>query len=294
MLPAAWLRRFRGGLGSEVPLGPRTTWGIGGPAEVLLEPASVEQLHDAIDQLRAIGMPWRLLGGGSNLLVSDGGVRGAVLSLRRIDSVRRDGETILADAGAHLHEVVRFAAEQGLSGAEKLAGIPGTVGGALFGNAGGRHGDIGSITTRIEMIDGEGRPISMAPPPGFFRYRASDVGSRIVLRAALALVPAEPDLVRDRSLSIIHERRRTQPGWRGNAGCVFKNPPGQSAGRLIDLAGCKGMREGGIAVSATHANFFENAGDGRCDDVDRLIDRVRDRVRQAHGIDLEEEVRRWA
>lgn len=293
MLPAAWLRRFRGGLGSEVPLGPRTTWGIGGPAEVLLEPASVEQLHDALEQLRAIGMPWRILGGGSNLLVSDGGVRGAVLSLRRIDSLRREGETIVADAGAHLHEVVRFAAEEGLSGAEKLAGIPGTVGGALFGNAGGRHGDIGSITTRIEMIDAEGRPISIEPPPGFFRYRASDVGSRIVLRAALTLFAAEPDLVRDRSLSIIHERRRTQPGWRGNAGCVFKNPPGQSAGRLIDLSGCKGMREGGIAVSPTHANFFENVGDGRCDDVDRLIDRVRDRVRSMHGVDLEEEVRRW-
>jgi len=294
MLPAAWLRRFRGAASTEERLGPRTTWRIGGPAELFLAPETAEELVSAIAALRAEGMPWRVLGGGSNLLVSDRGVRGAVLCLARMASVRREGETIVADAGAELHRVVRYAAAEGLCGAENLAGIPGTVGGAIFGNAGGRHGDIGAITTRLDLLDAEGRVETIEPPPGFFRYRRSSVGGRIVLRAVLKLVPADPAAVTERSRSIILERRRTQPGWVGNAGCVFKNPPGHSAGRLIDLAGCKGMREGGVEVSRVHANFFENVAQGSSDDVERLIDRVRETVLRREGIELEEEVRRWS
>jgi len=293
MLPAGWRRRYRGLLEREAPLAPRTTWRIGGPADLYLEPASVDELAATLGALRAVGMPYRLLGGGSNLLVADSGVRGAVVSLERLASLHRMGDAIVAEAGARLASVVRFAVEGGLAGAEKLAGIPGRVGGAVFGNAGGRHGDIGSLVARLTLLAPDGRLERFAPPKGFFAYRQSQVGDRVVVDASLRLAPDGAAAVRERTRRIVEERRRTQPGWVGNAGCVFKNPPGDSAGRLIDAAGCKGMGVGRVHVSTLHANFFENGGGGSCDDVLRLIERVQGRVRAVHAVDLEVEVRQW-
>ncbi|MGH7161971.1 MAG: UDP-N-acetylmuramate dehydrogenase [Planctomycetota bacterium] len=293
MLPADWLRRFRGGWELERPLAPRTTWRIGGPAELYIEPASTEELLAALERLRRSGVAWRLLGGGSNLLVADRGVRGAVLCLARLAALHREGTTVVAEAGVRLSTLVRFAIREGLQGAEKLAGIPGCIGGAVFGNAGGRHGDIGGLVRFLDLLEPDGRLVRLAPPPGFFRYRHSDVRGRIVVRAELELREADPREVCARTFAIIRERRKTQPGWVGNAGCVFKNPPGHGAGRLIDTAGCKGMREGGVTVSEIHANFFENEGRATCADVERLVERVRDAVRRAHGVEMELEVRRW-
>jgi UDP-N-acetylmuramate dehydrogenase len=294
MLPADWLRPFEGRFGREVPLAPFTTWRIGGPAELLLEPESVEDLVEMARALWRSGVPCRLLGGGSNLLVSDRGVRGAVLTLRKLRSVTRDGNVLVVESGAHLHWVVRHAARAGLSGAEPLAGIPGCVGGAVFGNAGGRYGDIGRLVESVDLLEPDGTLSRVHPGPRFFRYRNSAVGDRIVVRVRLAFLPADPAGVQARTRAIERERRGTQPGWIGNAGCVFKNPEGDSAGRLIDSAECKGLREGGIEVSRVHANFFENAGDGSADSVRRLVDRVRERVRRLHGSELEMEVRAWA
>jgi len=207
--------------------------------------------------------------------------------------VRREGDSIVAGAGARLASVVRFAVSEGLSGAEKLAGIPGRVGGAVFGNAGGRHGDIGSLVRELTLLGAGAAVERFSPPRGFFAYRHSGVGDRIVLEATLRLVPDAQADVHERTRRIVEERRRTQPGWVGNAGCVFKNPPGDSAGRLIDAAGLKGRGAGRVHVSTIHANFFENEGGGSCDDVLRLVDLVRDRVRKAHGVELEVEVRQW-
>ena len=289
MLPADWLRRCD----RERRLAPLTTWRIGGPAEFYLEPHTVEELAGAVGELRRIGLPYRIMGGGSNLLISDRGVRGAVISLARLKRVSAREDTVVAEAGAQLHSVVRVAASVGLAGAEALAGIPGRIGGAVYGNAGGKYGNIGALIRRLELLDRDGNLIEVVPNDGFFRYRGSEVGDRIVLRAELALEPATVGSVRKRSLDVIRERRGSQPGWVGNAGCVFRNPDARSAGWLIDSAGCKDERSGGVFVSPRHANFFENDGTGSAEDVRRLVERVRDKVRAAHGVELEIEVRRW-
>jgi UDP-N-acetylmuramate dehydrogenase len=293
MLPGDWLRRFDGTFGRERVLAPLTTWRIGGPAQLYLEPASPSALSAAVRELRRRGLPYRMIGGGSNLLVADRGVRCAVLSLGRMRRIEAFGARVTAEAGAPLHEVVREAARRGLAGAERLAGIPGQVGGAIFGNAGGKYGAIGDLVRGLDVLDDDGEIVHVVPGRGFFRYRGSDVGGRIVVRAHLAFEEADPRAVRERSVSVIRERRLSQPGFVGNAGCVFKNPPNDSAGRLIDTAGCKGLREGGVHVSPIHANFFQNDGSGSEGDVCRLVDRVRERVRQVHGVELEMEVRRW-
>ncbi len=293
MLPADWRRRFEDRAAGERPLAPLTTWRIGGPAELYLEPKSVEELADAVALLRRSGIPYRLLGGGSNLLVADKGVRGAVVALSRLSAVRRREGVLEVEAGARLLEVVRMAATSGLSGFENLAGIPGRVGGAVFGNAGSRYGAIGDLVVSLDLMEVDGELRRVVPGPSFFRYRGSDVGERIVVRALLAGGEADPRLLRARVRELVQERRRSQPGWVGNAGCVFKNPKGDAAGRLIDASGCKGLRSGAVFVSNRHANFFENGGEGTASDVLRLVDLVRDRVRRAHGVDLELEVRRW-
>ncbi len=295
MLPVDWLRPFDGVWERERPLAPSTTWRIGGPAELWFEPRTVEELSAIVAALWRQGIPWRVLGGGSNLLVPDRGVRGGVLSLRRMQRIEVAGERLVAEAGAPLHSVVHRAQQAGLLGAEALAGIPGHVGGAIFGNAGGRYGDIGSRVEQIDFVGAQGEPGEVRPGEGsgFFAYRSSLVGDRIVVRTHLKLSPGEPGAVREETRRIIRERRASQPGWVGNAGCVFKNPPGHSAGRLIDLARLKGTRVGGICVSPIHANFFENDGRGSADDVARLVDVVQERVSREHGVALEVEVRRW-
>jgi UDP-N-acetylmuramate dehydrogenase len=293
MLPAGWRRRFEERASGERLLAPLTTWRIGGPAEFYLEPQNVEELAETVALLRKSGIPCRILGGGSNLLIADKGVRGAVVSLSRLCTVRRGEGLLEVEAGARLLEVVRIAATSGLSGFENLAGIPGRVGGAVFGNAGSRFGAIGDLVVSLDLMEPDGELRHVVPGPGFFRYRSSDVGERIVVRALLAGGDADPRLLRARVRDLVKERRASQPGWVGNAGCVFKNPKGAAAGRLIDAAGCKGLRSGDAFVSSRHANFFENGGKAAASDILRLVDLVRDRVRKAFGVDLEMEVRRW-
>jgi UDP-N-acetylmuramate dehydrogenase len=293
MLPAGWHKRFEHRAGEERPLAPLTTFRIGGPAQIYVEPQSVEELAEAMAGLERAGVPWRVLGGGSNLLVADKGVRGAVVSLARLAAVRRSEGLVEADAGARLIEVVRIAASAGLQGFENLAGIPGRVGGAVFGNAGSRYGAIGDLVVALDLMRRDGGIERVVPGAGFFRYRGSDVGDRIVVRVLLAGREADPRLLRAKVRELVRERKASQPGWVGNAGCIFKNPPGHAAGRLIDAAGCKGLRVGGVFVSPRHANFFENDGTGTASDVLLLVDAVRDRVRRAHGVELEMEVRRW-
>ncbi len=294
MLPANWRTRSDGPGHPGCRLAPMTTWRIGGEAELYVEPGSREELSEVVASLWQSGQRWRMLGGGSNLLIADDGVKDVVLSLRGLKEMRVVEDRIVVDAGAHLHSVVRCAARAGLSGCEPLAGIPGQVGGAVFGNAGGRHGDIGSLVAEIELMAPDGSLSRIVPGEGFFRYRKSLIGDRIIVGATLRLAPADPSEISKRARGIIRARRNSQPGWVGNAGCVFRNPEGDNAGRLIDAAGCKGEREGGIIVSPIHANFFENPeGIGTASDVERLVERVRKRVAAVHGVELNWEVRRW-
>ncbi|MHC4549114.1 MAG: UDP-N-acetylmuramate dehydrogenase [Planctomycetota bacterium] len=293
MLPAGWLRRFEGGCARERSLAPLTTWGIGGPAQLYLEPASVDELVETVRLLWRIGLEYRVLGGGSNLLISDRGVRGAVVSLARLARVEAGEGWIEAEAGARLPRLVAFAVRRGLQGLENLAGIPGGLGGAIFGNAGSRFGAIGDLVTALDLLEPDGTLRRVVPNEFFFRYRGSNVGDRIIVRACLAVGRGETRPLRSRLRELLAERRRTQPGWVGNAGCVFRNPTGASAGQLIDSAGCKGLRVGAVHVSQVHANFFLNDGSGTEGEVRRLAHRVRERVRRLHGHELEWEVRRW-
>jgi len=295
MLPVDWLRRFRGLCATEHPLAPLTTWGLGGPAQLYLEPADTDELAETLCLLRRLGLPHRILGGGSNLLISDRGVRGAVVSLARLAHIEADADgTLTAEAGARLHHVVTFAARRGLSGLESLVGIPGCLGGAIFGNSGSKYGAIGDVVKALDLIEPDGTLRRVVPKEFFFRYRGSSVANGVVVRAHLAVGPGDPRLLRARIRELIAERRRSQPSWIGNAGCVFRNPEGASAGRLIDDVGGKDLRVGKISVSRIHANFFLNEGGGTEGEVQRLVHRVRERVRQVHGIELEWEVRRWA
>ena len=279
---------------ADHPLAPLTTWRIGGNAELYVEPRSQDELCAVLRALWRSGQPWRMIGGGSNLLIADSGVKDVVISLRRLHAISVEGSRLRVEAGAHLHAVVRRAARAGLAGAEPLAGIPGQIGGAIFGNAGGRDGAIGPLVTRIVLVAPDGAVSELVPGPGFFRYRKSLIGDRVVVAATLQLVPSDVQTVAERMRKLTDARRASQPGWLGNAGCVFRNPSGDNAGRVIDTAGCKGMREGGIVVSPIHANFFENPdGSGNSEDVLRLVERVRVRVAAVHGINLEWEVRRW-
>ncbi len=294
MLPVNWRKRSDGPALTEVPLAPMTSWRIGGTADLFVAPRSPAELAAVLGDLWRTGQPWRVLGGGSNLLIGDRGVRDVVLHLGKLDAVSIVGNRLRAEAGAALHGVVRVAANAGLSGAECLAGIPGNIGGAVFGNAGGRYGAIGPLVCELELVAPDGTRETVVPGADFFRYRKSAIADRIVAAVTMQLVPTDVRRVQSRTRSIREERRVTQPGWVGNAGCVFKNPEGHSAGRLIDSSGGKDLSHGGIVVSRIHANFFDNPDlNGTADDVCHLVDKVRTQVRRHHGVELEWEVRRW-
>ncbi|MFH1022912.1 MAG: UDP-N-acetylmuramate--L-alanine ligase [Planctomycetota bacterium] len=278
----------------EVPLAACTTFAIGGPAEYFAEPSDADALLGLLKFARGRGVPVRFLGNGSNLLIADEGVRGLVIRLGKgLDFLRREGDEVVAGAGLDLARLVHQCQEWGLGGCECLAGIPGTVGGALVMNAGTRHGCIGDVVREVCVADAGGAARRMERDALEFRYRGSNLRGMPVLDARLALRPADPAVLRETSRGILEKRRETQPlGWR-NAGCVFKNPPGAGAGRLIDEAGLKGFREGGVRVSEIHANFIVNDGRGTARDVRTLIERVREAIRVKHGIVLETEIEFW-
>lgn len=273
--PGAVLRR-------GVPLGPLTTMKVGGPAEYFAEPRTIEELA----ALLATGIPWRILGSGANLLVRDRGVEGLVIRLHRLQ--RREG--LYVEAGRNLPNLVKETVSEGLAGLECLAGVPATVGGAVAMNAGGRHGEIGDAIRFVDVLEnGEVRRLSRAEVG--FRYRGTALGGRPVVGAQFELRP-DPR-VGERYDAILAAKKATQPLGCRNAGCMFRNPPGGHAGRLIDESGLKGLAVGGIHVSRKHANFFVNDGTGTADDVFRLADLVRDAVRRRAGVELELEIVVW-
>jgi UDP-N-acetylmuramate dehydrogenase len=279
----------------NVSLADLTSLGFGGPAEFLSRPGSVPEVEEALDAARRRGLPVHVMGRGTNLMVSDRGVRGLVMVIgpKALSDVRIDGERLTAGAGAPLSRAVAAAIERGLAGLEPLAGIPGSVGGALTMNAGTRDGDIGQVTAAVTAIDREGRPVRYARPDLTFAYRSSSLEQDTIVEAEFDLRPADPGTLRDRVEELRRKRAASQPLGVRSAGCVFKNPPGDAAGRLIDAAGLKGARVGGLEVSARHANFFVNVGGATFNDACRLIDRVRDEVRTRFGVELELEVELW-
>ncbi|MCI0342277.1 MAG: UDP-N-acetylmuramate dehydrogenase [Planctomycetales bacterium] len=277
------------------PLAPCTTYGIGGPAEALAEPASVEALREVLGRCRDAGVPVRVMGGGANLLVSDAGVDGVVVRTRRLRGCYRYGNRVTAEAGLPIPGLVTRCAEWGLAGAEALAGIPGTVGGAIAMNAGGRQGEIAPLVESVETCTPDGVLRVRAAADMGFAYRTADLRSETVVAATLGLRREDPAAVRSRAQAIHDAKAATQPLRDRSAGCVFRNPGGKvGAGFLIDAAGLKGATRGGAMVSPRHANFIVNACRATAADVTALAEHVRERVRERFGVSLESEIRIWA
>jgi len=287
---------FRGVTASEEPLARYTTWRIGGPAELLAEPEDREDLLLALDWARAAGVPWRILGNGSNLLVDDAGVRGLVLRVRKgLARILHDGDRLTAGAGAMLSAVANSAASRGLAGVELLSGIPGTIGGAVLMNAGVPGQELGDCIEEVEYLEADGSLRRYDRPACRFRYRGSRFrgGGGVVLGARLLLWPEDPAEIRKRIRESAGRRREKQPAALPSCGSVFFNPEGHHAGRLIDEAGLKETRIGDIQVSPRHANFFVNLGKGRSADVLALVEMVRREVEERFGVRLETEFEYW-
>jgi UDP-N-acetylmuramate dehydrogenase len=277
----------------DVPIGPLTTYRVGGAAALFITIDSDDDLEEAIAAVRAERVPVLVVGKGSNLLVADRGFDGlAVVLGDSFADVVVDGTTASAGGGAALPVVARRTAAAGLTGFEWAVGVPGSIGGAVRMNAGGHGSDMAASLVRVRVVDlASGEDEWMAAASLDLAYRHSAIQpSQLVVRAELALEPGNAADAEATIASIVRWRRENQPGGQ-NAGSVFTNSPDDSAGRLIDAAGCKGLRVGSAVVSDKHANFFIADNGGRADDVYALMTEVRRRVHAVHGIWLEPETR---
>ena len=277
------------------PMSRHTTFAIGGPADLFVQPKTADELTAALHALRQCGVTPLLLGNGSNMLVSDAGVRGAVVCTTELDEVRvgEDGG-MMAEAGALLGRVARRAQRAGLTGAEFAGGIPGSVGGAVFMNAGAYDGQMAGIVEKTEYLDGEGALHTLTGGEPGFGYRRSvfrDHPDWTVVRTWLRLQPGDPAEILNRMNDLAQRRRDKQPLNFPSAGSTFKRPEGHFAGQLIEQAGLKGTSVGGAQVSEKHAGFLINRGGATCEDMLRLIELVQQRVREQFGVELECEVR---
>ncbi len=266
-------------------------FGCAGRAKELIEVKRRTELAGVIEELNKKKIPWRVLGKGFNLLISGRGYQGAVILLRgEFESIKLDGSFLRAGAGADLQRTVQKAAENSLSGLEFLAGIPGTVGGALKGNSGSKNDWIGSAVERVEVfINGAFRFMDKGSIN--FSYRRCDIQpDGIIVSCEFKLKRGnETDIIK-KIHKLKKEKRKRQPIQYKSCGCVFKNPKGFSAGKIIDSAGMSGFSQGDARVSEKHANFIINMGNASPEDIWKLIKRIKDTVRRKKGIELELEI----
>jgi UDP-N-acetylmuramate dehydrogenase len=274
------------------PMSRHTTLKVGGPAEAMVFPRGAAEVAAVLRCARSRGLATLVVGGGSNLLVRDGGLRGIVLNLKgTLNGLRADGGEVLAGAGVRISTLLNFCLKRGLAGLEFLAGMPGLVGGAVRGNAGAYGGNTADRLSAVRLIDGEGGDRWVPREALEFRYRFSSLAEgQVVAEARFGLTPDDPAAVKARFTKYFDDREATQPSDR-SAGCIFKNPvAGEPAGKLIDLAGLKGLARGDAVISTKHGNFLVNRGAATAADVLALIAEARARVRRRWGVDLELEV----
>jgi UDP-N-acetylmuramate dehydrogenase len=277
----------------DEPMSMHTSLKIGGSADIAFFPdeSSISELLKILVSER---IPFIVIGGGTNILVNDRGIGGAVIFTSKMNNITLNAEhsTLNAEAGCSLQKVINLCIEHGLSGTEGLAGIPGSIGGAIAGNAGSFGCEIKDVVKSVNLLmpDGDIRELSASDMS--FKYRSTKIPSdSIILSAVLFLKKDEPSEIKKRFTGFINEKKSKQPVSKPSAGCVFKNPKDIAAGKLIDDAGCKGMRVGDIEVSSMHANFFINTGKGTADDFLKLMDMVGKKVKDKFGIVLEPEIR---
>ncbi len=280
---------------TNYPLAKDTWYGLGGPADYFIRPETVEQLKTTVRRCNENNIPIYVLGFGSNLLINDDGLRAAVIKLEaeKFEQTQFDGEQITAWAGAKLSELVLTCVKKGLSGIEALTGIPGSIGGAVRMNAGGNFGDIGAAIETVTLMDSQGDIFEQSKPELMFDYRRTNITAQFILNARLKLTSADPEQIMRTVKEIWIYKKNSQPLNTRNCGCIFKNPRGVSAGALIDRAGLKGLQIGGAAVSEKHANFIIAEQGCKSRDVVRLIDAIKERVKEQFGIELELEIEIW-
>jgi UDP-N-acetylmuramate dehydrogenase len=274
------------------PMARHTSFGLGGPADLFVAPASPGAFKDAAAFLADERVPVRFLGRGTNLLVRGGGIEGCVLAASKaFTRLERRGCEVVAGSGVALARLLAFCAEEGLGGLDGLAGIPGTVGGAVVTNAGSFGVSMGDRLAEIVVFQPGRDSKRMAARELDVRYRriAVPAGS-VVEEAVVALAPCDPETVAARQREALESKWRTQPVGMRSAGCVFRNPEGAAAGRLIDAAGLKGTRVGGAVVSDVHADYIVNDRGATPDDVETLIAIVREKVLKHAGVELELEI----
>ena len=280
-----------GGILADHPIGPMTTYRAGGRAARFVRPVDRSELEAVAAGVASAGIPVLVVGRGSNLLVADGGFGGLALQLGQpFEKVRTEGTTVVAGAGVSLPVLARLTVAESLTGFEWAVGVPGSLGGAVRMNAGGHGSDMATTLVSADTVDlatGEGRRRTLADLS--LDYRSSSIEqSEVVVEATMALAVGDMASGEERLAEIVRWRRENQPGGQ-NAGSVFTNPVGDSAGRLIDEAGLKGWRFGSASVSERHANFIQVDEGGSADDVVALMDVVARRVIEVHGIRLEPE-----
>lgn len=288
---------FEGEVRFMEPMRDHTSLRIGGAAEIFAMPRDVDSLKNIHLNLEKSRTPYIPLGGGTNVLIRDGGIEGAVVllrSMKRIEVLREEDESVFiyAEAGALLAKLVRFSQEHGYSGLEGLAGIPGTVGGAICGNSGAFGYEMKDVLVSLDMMDGAGIVSRRSAGDIAFRYREAGIRpEEFVLGAEIRLRKDHAEAVSKRIGEFLLAKRERQPIWEPSAGCVFKNPQGASAGKLIEEAGCKGAKIGEVEVSPVHANFFVNKGNANASDFIKLMELVSVRVEKKFGILLEPEIK---
>jgi len=290
----------------DAPIGATMTWyAIGGRADLLVRPRSVEALATLLKRCSRSGTPFHVLGSGANLLVADEGVDGVVVKLDHETfteikyNAHGDVHAMKAMAGADMSKTLMDAARRGLEGLSQMAGIPATIGGAIRMNAGGAYGSIGQVVESVTCLTRSGEKVVYPASEVKFDYRGTNIPDPVILAATFTLTPTDPLALRERVKEIFAFKKSTQPLGDNSAGCTFKNPidpvSGQrvAAGKLIDEAGLKGLAVGGATVSERHANFIVTRPGASADDVLNLLGQVKKRVFERHGIELHEEIAVW-
>jgi UDP-N-acetylmuramate dehydrogenase len=282
---------FRGYIAINEPMSKYTSMRVGGPADYYVEPADKQDLVEIVKYFQKNGYPYLMLGRGSNMIISDEGVRCAAINLETsLSNVWKEGDLVIAEAGAHWSKFVDFCIQQELAGVEMLAGIPASVGGAVVMNAGAHGGETSDHLVEVEVFRA-GRIQKISKEEAGFAYRHSGFDKDIVLSASFRLPNGDKKELVRRRREFILKRNTTQPLTLPNSGSMFKNPPGMYAAKLIEQAGLKGKRVGNAQISEKHANFIVNLGDAKALDVVTLVDLARRTVYQNTGVLLELEVK---
>jgi len=279
----------------DYPLANRTWLKLGGPSTYYIEPTTVEELGQVVRRCRENEIPMYVLGSGANVLIDDSGVNGAVVHLSGdyfTQTSIADGG-LRANAGADMGKLVLRCVRDGLAGMECLTGIPGTIGGCVKMNAGGAFGDIGSVIQSVDVMGSDGEVYTRHRPDLAFAYRSSNINAQFILSATFSLSEDDPHRILKQVKQIWIYKKNTQPLAHRNAGCIFKNPRGLSAGALIDRAGLKGKRVGGAFVSEKHANFILVDEGAKASDVLKLINTIRETVYKNSQVYLETEIELW-